>query len=141
MLYENGKLFEKNLKKAKLDINEFLTECRTNGYFYLSDIQSAIFETNGKISFIPVSTKRPVTPQDLNINVAKEAPVANVIMDGHIMQENLRHTGNDEIWLKKQLHAQGVSHIKDVFLATCDCNNTLEVYVKLKKENKKDIFE
>ena len=34
-----------------------------------------------------VSTKRPVTPQDLNINVAKEAPVANVIMDGHIMQE------------------------------------------------------
>ena len=59
-------------------------------------------------------------------------------MDGHIMQENLRHTGNDEIWLKKQLHAQGVSHIKDVFLATCDCNNTLEVYVKLKKENKKD---
>ena len=49
LLYENGKLFEKNLKKAKLDINEFLTECRTNGYFYLSDIQSAIFETNGKI--------------------------------------------------------------------------------------------
>ena len=36
LLYENGKLFEKNLKKAKLDINEFLTECRTNGYFYLS---------------------------------------------------------------------------------------------------------
>ena len=34
LLYENGKLFEKNLKKAKLDINEFLTECRTNGYFY-----------------------------------------------------------------------------------------------------------
>jgi len=54
LLYENGKLFNKNLKKAKLDVNEFLTECRTNGYFYLSDIQSAIFETNGKISFIPV---------------------------------------------------------------------------------------
>ena len=67
-----------------------MTECRTNGYFYLSDIQSAIFETNGKISFIPVSNKRPVTPQDLNISVAKEAPVANVIMDGHIMQKNLR---------------------------------------------------
>lgn len=141
LLYENGKLFDKNLKKAKLDINEFLTECRTSGYFYLSDIQSAIFETNGKVSFIPVSDKRPVTPQDLNLTVAKEAPVANVIMDGHIMQENLKHTGNNEAWLQKQLHARGVSHVKDVFLATCDCNNTLEVYVKLKKENKKDIFE
>ena len=74
--------------------------------------------------------------QDLHISVAKETPVANVIMDGHIMQENLRHTGNDETWLKKQLHAQGVSHVKDVFLATCDCNNTLEVYVKLKKKQK-----
>ena len=141
LLYENGKLFNKNLKKAKLDVNEFLTECRTNGYFYLSDIQSAIFETNGKISFIPVSDKRPVTPKDLNLQVAKEAPVANVIMDGNVMESNLKHTGNDITWLKKELHAQGISHIKDVFLATCDCNNQLEVYIKLSKEDKKDIFQ
>jgi len=57
------------------------------------------------------------------------------------MESNLKHTGNDITWLKKELHAQGISHIKDVFLATCDCNNQLEVYIKLSKEDKKDIFQ
>ncbi|MFQ7025997.1 MAG: YetF domain-containing protein [Acutalibacteraceae bacterium] len=42
--------------------------------FYLSDIQSAIFETNGKISFIPVSTKRPVTPHMTEYQCCKRSP-------------------------------------------------------------------
>ena len=41
VLYENGKLYEKNLAAAKLDINEFLTQCRTAGYFDLADLFAA----------------------------------------------------------------------------------------------------
>ena len=48
ILYDNGKIFSKNLKKSKMDLNEFLMQCRTNGYFNLSDIQTAILESNGK---------------------------------------------------------------------------------------------
>ena len=71
-LYDNGKLYRECMKKAKLDLNEFLTECRNNGYFNLSEIQTAILETNGKISILPAASSRPVTPADMNLSPAQE---------------------------------------------------------------------
>ena len=32
ILLDNGRLFEKNFKKSKIDLNEFLTQCRVNGF-------------------------------------------------------------------------------------------------------------
>lgn len=58
ILYDNGKLYRKNLIKSKLDLNEFLMQCRINGYFNLANIQTAILEPNGRISFLPVSRKK-----------------------------------------------------------------------------------
>lgn len=48
ILLDNGELYKKNFKTAKLDINEFLQQCRTNGYFNINDIQTAILESNRK---------------------------------------------------------------------------------------------
>ena len=39
---------------------------------------------------------RPVTPSDINLSVQQDYMVANVILDGKLMEENLRHTGKDE---------------------------------------------
>ena len=47
ILLDNGEIYRNNLKKAKLDITEFLMQCRTSGYFNLSDIQTAILEPSG----------------------------------------------------------------------------------------------
>ena len=58
ILYDNGTLFKENFKKSKIDLNEFLVQCRTSGYFNLSDIKTALLEENGKISFLPMSEKR-----------------------------------------------------------------------------------
>ena len=44
ILMDNGKLFYKNLKKAKLDLSEFMVMCRQQGYFDLTNIQTAVFE-------------------------------------------------------------------------------------------------
>ena len=37
ILYDNGYIYNENLKKTRLDVNEFLMECRINGYFNISD--------------------------------------------------------------------------------------------------------
>ena len=66
--------------------------------------------------------------------------VANVIMDGEILMKNLKHMGKEEKWLISQLHSYGVSNVSDVFLATCDNNNKLNVYIKIKEPMKKDIL-
>ena len=41
VLLENGVIYRKNLKKARLDLNEFLTYCRIGGWFDLNQLQSA----------------------------------------------------------------------------------------------------
>ena len=43
ILMNDGKLNRENLKKAKLDLSEFMVLCREQGYFDLNDIQTAIF--------------------------------------------------------------------------------------------------
>ena len=130
LLYQNGKLIEKNFKKSKLDINEFLTQCRINGYFNLADLDTAILETNGNVSFIPTSTKRPVVPEDLELSPVQEKPVFNVIIDGQIVYDNLKATGNDITWLHKNLKNQKENDISKIFLATCDTDNNLSVFAK-----------
>ncbi len=142
LLYQNGQLYEKNLLRAKIDINEFQSMCRSSGYFDLEEIYMAILETNGKLSIIPSSKHRPVTPSDLNLNPQQNSILANVIIDGKIFKKNLKSTGNDERWLEKQLSAHGVKDIREVILANYDMNsNKLNIYLKIHEKTKEDLFE
>lgn len=141
ILYDKGQIYYKNLSKAKMDLGEFLAQCRVNGYFDLSNIQTAILEANGKISFLPVSDNRPVTGKDLNIHPEQEQLVANVIIDGQMMPLNLKHLGLDEKWLSKQLHLHDIHDASEVFLATCDFNHKLCIYKKINEEMNIDVLE
>jgi uncharacterized membrane protein YcaP (DUF421 family) len=97
-------------------------------------------EASGKISFLPAVGTRPATPEDMNLMPQQKTPVANVIIDGHIMEKNLQHTGNDESWLNEQLSSLGAGKISEVFLATCDCNNKLTVYKRIDEKVDRDIL-
>lgn len=141
ILYDNGTLYSKNLKKAKMDLNEFLMECRTNGYFNLADLQTALLEPNGKISFLPNSLKRPATPEDLNLTPKQDFLVTNIIIDGKVLEENLKNTGNNLAWLQKNLAKQNAGRIENILLATCDKDNRLSVYTKYTSlDNSHDMF-
>ena len=133
ILYDNGKLYRECMKKAKLDLNEFLTECRNNGYFNLSEIQTAILETNGKISILPAASSRPVTPADMNLSPAQDKLPVNLIIDGSVLADNLKAIGKNEKWLQNQLHAQGYHDFREIFLATCDDQDNVSLYVKVTK--------
>lgn len=141
ILLDNGKLYRKNFTSAKIDLNDFLMECRINGYFNLNDIQTAILESNGRISFLPKSNRRPIEPEDLNVSPSQENILYNIILDGVLLKENLEKSGNNLNWLERNLKKQGINDLKKVFLATCDNQNNLSVYVKLDKKNKHDFFE
>ena len=140
ILYDNGKIFRGNFKKMNLDISEFLMQCRVNGYFNLADLQTVILEANGKMSFLPRSTKRPATPEDLSIKPKPENIVVNLILDGKILKENLKFINRDENWLIKEIKKQGFLHLDQIFLATYDNNNNLSIYKKLDNKNLADPF-
>ncbi len=98
VLLEDGVLYRDNLKKAKLDINEFLTFCRIAGWFDLNQLQTAILEHNGVVSFLPKETDRPATPSDLGQTPKKTVVQTPFIMDGRLLAGNIRQAGKEESW-------------------------------------------
>lgn len=128
IILRGGKLYRENMNKAKLDLSEFMVMCREQGYFSLSDIDTAIFEYNGKLTILPVSARRPATPQDMGLSPQQETISVEVIMDGRILGENLHRMGLDETWLARQLRAQGIRDTRDVFLAVCYDQKQLTCY-------------
>lgn len=136
ILYDNGTLFKENFKKAKIDLNEFLVQCRTSGFFDLSDIKTAILEENGKISFLPYADRRPAIPSDFNIKPKEDNITTNLILDGKVMEDNLQELGFDKLWLSEMLQKQGIMKNDNIFLATYDDDGNLSVYLtnNMKKE-------
>lgn len=116
ILMNSGKIYRQNLKKAKLDLSEFMLLCREQGYFDLEEIQTAIFEHNGKLSILPKPANRPATPEDLKITAKAVHIGVEVIMDGRLMGENLARINRDEKWLEGQLKTHGYTSAKEIFL-------------------------
>lgn len=128
ILMDQGKLYRNNLKKAKLDLEEFLVMCRQQGYFDLTSIQTAIFEFNGRLTILPVSTQRPATPGDMNLSPEQELLFTEIIMDGRILERNLQRMGLNLAWLDKQLKQRGIHSAQEIFLAVCDRSGKLVIY-------------
>ena len=140
VLLDKGKLYDKNFRRAHMDIHEFQMECRSCGYFDLSQIETAVLESNGKLSILPVSRARPATPEDLAVRVQQEELCGNVIVDGNVMEKNLQNLGYDRQWLRDQLRRQHRSSLRDIFLATCSPDGVLTVFERADKEHR-DILE
>lgn len=104
--------------------------CRQQGYFDLTSIETAIFEYNGKLTILPVSNQRPTTPKDLSIALNQELLFTELIMDGRILEDNLKRMGLDLTWQDKQLQQHKIRSERDVFLAVCDRNLRFVLYEK-----------
>lgn len=129
IIIENGIFLKEGLKKVKFDINDFLEQCREQGYFDISEIAFAIMESSGKISILPKSEYSTVINKDMDIKKPKASLTANVIIDGKIMDKNLKVIGKDKEWLNKKLKEKG-KDLEDILLATLDKNEKLLIYSK-----------
>ncbi len=128
VLMKNGEFLRENFKKAKLDLGEFLMQCRTAGYFSVSDIDTAVLEPNGTVSFLPFAPKRPATPEDLKLVPGENVLPYNVIADGVILDRNLKALGLDRKALFAFLKEQGETNAEQIFLVTADKNGSFTLY-------------
>lgn len=141
ILIENNKIIEQGLKKVKFDVNDLLTEARCQGYFNLEDIEYAIMETNGRVSFLPVNTSSPATKKDVNAKVNNESLVANVIIDSNLLENNLIEMHRDKKWLDSILKTKGYDNYDNIILATLDINGKVLVYEKNVISEKHSVLE
>ncbi len=129
VLIKNGQIDKNALKKAHLDINDLLASARGQGYFSLSDIDGAIMETSGKVSFLPTPQMRQLNPKDFNFSPMHTGLCTNLVLDGKIMYSNLKETGIDERKLNKILADRQV-RLKDILLLTVNEAGQTEIYKK-----------
>lgn len=129
LLIQDGKILYTNLRKAKFDINDLLEECRINGYFDISQIDYALMEANGKISFLAKPDYQSPINKDLKIKAKKTGLCANLIVDGHIMEHALEVMHKDKKWLMHEIKVKGYE-LDEVLLATLDLEEKFLVYGK-----------
>ncbi len=137
IIIQNGKINENVLRKEMYTLNDLLEQLRIKNVPSISDVEFAILETNGELSIIPKSQKRPVTPQDMNIQTGYEGLPLDVIIDGNINQENLSKSGFDKNWLEQELKKQGINSVRDVLFASIDSSGNLFAQEKKRSEGKR----
>ena len=140
VLMENSKLIYKNMKKSMIDVNDILSQAREMGYFDISEVEFAILEANGKISFLPKGEYKNVNIKDMNLKIEKQGLCANVIIDGNIMDDNLINIGKDTEWLLHELKLKG-KNVSDILLATVDINDKIVIFDRRKDIDSKKVLE
>lgn len=133
-LYINNKIQSQNLKKAKMDVNELLMQLRIQGYFDLTQIERIILETNGNLSVFPKTKYRPTIVNDFHMKIEKETPLISLIINGQLLEKQLKYIEKDEKWLKSQLKVQGYDDYKELVLVLYDSNQNITAYPSIKKQ-------
>ncbi|HOK42125.1 MAG TPA: DUF421 domain-containing protein [Thermoclostridium caenicola] len=130
VVIRNGRMLEKTMRKEMCTINELLEQLRFHSVQNVSDVEYAILETNGQLSVILKSQKRPVTPEDLKIETKYEGCTIDLIIDGILMEETMKKMNIDKNWLDQQLKERGISDYRMVFYAAVDTSGNLYVQKK-----------
>ena len=108
ILIYRGKIDEKALKKERFTINELQEKLRGNNIVNLGDVEYAILETSGEVTIIQKPEKRGTIPEDFNIKPDYEGIPYDLVIDGKIMNKNLKSIGKNYSWLKKQVEKFGI---------------------------------
>lgn len=141
VLVEKGKIIESGLKKSKIDVNDLLMVARENGYFNLDEIDYALMEVNGNISFLPKEKEKPVTKKDMKIKCSNEGLTVNAIIDSKYMVNNMKAINKDKEWLDHELKVNGYDNYDNILLAMIDNNYKVTIYEKNVKPDKNTVLE
>ena len=140
IIMQEGKINYKALRKLNIDLNDFLEQTRTQGYFDINQISYAIMEANGSLSILEKAEYQKPTKKDFNIKIQKETLPAYIIIDGKLMNENIKETNKTLKYFQNEIKKQGYDSYENILLALY-INNSLTIYRKDENIFKQDTLE
>jgi len=129
ILISRGKLQQKELSKARMSVEELLSELRQNGVTDIEEAAYAILENNGKLSVTPQAKYKPATVRDLKLSIPESGIAHALIIDGTVKQEALRGSGKTIEWLHQTVEERGIA-LKEIFLLTVDDTDKVRIIRK-----------
>lgn len=129
VIIKNGQVLKKEMRKSRYNLDDLMAQLRDKGYPNIEDVEFGILETSGKLSVIPKSQKRAITPADVGACTGYEGMPSVLVMDGAVMHSSLERCGLSESWLIQALGEKGYQ-IEDVFLVMLDTQGRLSIIPK-----------
>ncbi|MBB6453762.1 uncharacterized membrane protein YcaP (DUF421 family) [Salirhabdus euzebyi] len=132
VVVQNGKLLDNNLRKIRYSMDNILQMLRDKNVFDISEVETAIVESNGGLSVLKKANKNTVIREDLAISKTSPGIALPIIVEGEVYDDVLRSFQKDTNWLQNKLKEHGVMNIKEVFFASI--NRDLQLHISMKEE-------
>lgn len=133
VVIHNGKILEGKMGKMTYNMDDLMAQLRNKDVFNISDVEFAVLEPNGNLSVLLKSNKMPVTLDDMQLPGKYQGLSSELIVDGAVIQQNLKENNLTEEWLYRELEKQNVKSVDDVAFASLDTQGNL--YVDRKQDD------
>ena len=128
----NGEIDQDALRTLRLTAADLMEALRGKDVFDPREVSYAVVETNGSLSVALRPEREPATLADLSIKVQQAQATVPFVLDGQVLEENLRICGKDRAWLERTAQANALL-LGEILLLV---GNDTEDYFLLKKERR-----
>lgn len=128
----DGKIDQDALRMLRLTTADLMEALRGKDVFDPRDVSYAVVETNGNLSVALRPEKEPATLVDLGKAAGRANATVPFVLDGQILEDNLRWCGKDAAWLERTAQANAMLPEEILLLV----GNDTEDYFLLKKESR-----
>lgn len=128
VVIQDGTLCQTALRRLRLTAEDLADTLRTQGVFDVADVETAIVETNGKISVYLKSSRQPVVHADLSVKAQQPLPLV-IVADGHFCPWALEAVGWDKTAAARAM-ARSRLKLADVALMTAAADGSFYIVKK-----------
>lgn len=128
----NGQIDQNALRMLRLTTADLMEALRGKDIFDPRDVSYAIIETNGTLSAALRPERQPATLADLHLAAQQTQATIPFVLDGQVLEDNLRTCGKDRAWLERTAQANALLPGEILLLV----GNDTEDYFLLKKESR-----
>ena len=129
----DGQIDQNALRMLRLTTADLMEALRGKSIFDPRDVSYAVIETNGTLSAALRPEKEPVRLTDLQCKVQQVNATIPFVLDGQVLEDNLRWCGKDRAWLERTAQANTLLPEEILLLI----GNETEDYFLLKKESRR----
>lgn len=128
----NGQIDQNALRMLRLTTADLMEALRGKDIFDPREVSYAIIETNGTLSAALRPERQPATLADLHLAAQQTQATIPFVLDGQVLEDNLRTCGKDRAWLERTAQANALLPGEILLLV----GNDTEDYFLLKKESR-----
>ena len=130
VLIEGGKVNQEELKKNRFSVDDLIENLRQSGALSVDEVETAILETNGRLSVFLKKSKSPPVAADLKVKVTPQPIPYTVISDGRMLGMNMERIGISEKQLLRILRKHGYKNRHDIFYMSLTRDNDAVIIEK-----------